>query len=836
MMGNNNIDSLIKQNNLKSDIATCRDSLVFLSNLNTNDFQKNRDEIAQLFYCCCKNYSKNDDFSSLNDILFNAFLNIRILYNEISVCKSSFSSLLYVLSYISDPQINNMPKIIDEKVCKENSLICDVYKIFSIKKDEKYVFPIHTFINVLIEEFKENIQIENDTAKINLLVLGLKIFDRDFESQRKKLEKIINDHNLKFLKYLSDDRNCSRDDDWLTNFKCNGVLELKIECEDKFIYYIRSNNLEYFDSDRHIFYETDKKGNNIAVFKEICIPKNFLFLSFEEFFEKLPEKVFLDFYFSNILKCKNFNICKKYFCAIHENQIILLNSFCHNDKFIICKGNNYETNFLNFSSKILSLYNILNISTADINSLTLGFASNLYILNEFPTDFLNGNISQRDFFKKWCLHVLDVNKIQQCFKLIEKELAYTFHKNSYDSKTIEECFIYPIEFPEEFLLNKDFLGFEPVDIFNLNISYDLIDEKYEYNPIESFDINEDYFDSSIILERNGKQFYFSKSIASKNDFISLNKIMILCENIRNLNEYLLNAAEISKLNSTIVEKIFDYMNLQKELLVNSHYVNISKIVNSICLLRLFNYLSRFDIKTKDKVEDFIKIILKHKKLDFKSIDYSFLEDDNCLFYPEENLDSDPTLKRIFEVYATNHQTRNTAIYAQNILKDKDGKYCFNSKKIDKIEILIDNTLTGTKTKNVLSTIFDIEIEGSKKLSNLHYYICDDKIVKLLDIISLNKITDISIHAFFATNKAVNVINNIREQIKNKKGIDVNFYYDRLIEDVFPDEETKTRIENLFGCKCSDCALVIREFNQPYKSAIKVNSIMPNSCYGIFLRK
>lgn len=778
--------------------------------------------IKETFERIQSSYSKLDKNSSVYEILLNFLREIRLLpelYTE-----------------IEDP----ISIELNENFSKICELLEKISFIFRLKDaEDNFIFPINSLLSYfLIEEMNYE---QLTQRQIYIFILAMELFD-EVNQNRKKLEEFAKNHNIVWLSLLVNNQaernNLSICKD---NLIKNGTLVLKDIINNQI--YIRNTKASYFDGKYKLNEETNSSGTSIAYFIQIPFPKNAKFISIKDIFlgDNLENKL-------DVLKyiydehCYNIFLEKSFY--LDGTAIQVVNPYVNKDHYVVLPpeiGNNPIEKANNQTIfETLSFCGLSELwKSSEFDSILLKTLLEVFIY--FPKLNMNNLIQimskkQRDLQKElfhYCFSNGTISEISSFVTNYFDKINYIKSKKNIEALKINDITYWPYKLPilkdskeinqqlnnyfkiDYSFQNSTFIAVKPQFNFSGNLDCFITDSKKTIS-LSKVKYDESYQFSSDIyyMLKSNDLYYFSELIS---------KFGRLSKKISDNNTECCELSYISQISQFQLDSIYQKMELQEKALCE----NVSGNKNTIFSLRLFHHLVYNQILDIRNFEIFVKLIEKHIPLKFDFIKNIIFES-NTLYIPKNPKSTDSVLYKIYDVYIHKDSQRQYDIFNQELDFIEDY-YCLNKTKINKIVFLFDNIEQGNATADTVLAYFGI---NPKRIEIQNYY-CNGAIVDVKTLITKNKITDISILAFFGSECGMeNVEKRIcsldNKIVLNKMKDLINSSSESFIskaKELYPDMDF-----------CKDYFPIIREFNQPKKNIFSKSCLIASNIASIFVCK
>lgn len=842
----------------KSSTKEKVDILNFITSLDTDTINANMSLVAELFCRVIGTFNKgNSDDKEVIQGIINAFKNIKNMKsfdeNNQKEIPDSYLMVLVFLKNLNDMNdIGFENTVLDEGMHSQFEELSEILEsiriVFKIEEENKVVFPLARLLSKVIisEKFKIDIL---DITTINTLLLALEVFSNvDYHSQKNQLTKLIDDCNIKCLKYLENSKVIKIDEtNWKNNFKKNGVLILADL--DKQSILIRHESKAYFTNIENelIENELNSDGIRIASYYEYSYDSNQQFISFEEIIKSQDIQVIFKA-LNLIYNKKNYNVFHKQAFIRSGSELKVVNPFNINDAHIIKEHNSSATvpSSVNSVTKdCLSKYYLEIIIQDGLNCACIGLICNLLEIEPLnPFDLLlNLNTKssyQNQIINNWIKNTNnpDTNLIEIQSKFFSN-LGYTSNQSDIRNAHLKGLFLYPLKFDEKLvnvIINKKFkFGVEQTyDFFKSRVttSFDGVNKNIEIDGVIQnsrdviyYDEDEDSIDGEefFVIKTSDSKLHVSKSIDS------LGK---LNEKIVRENEKLIDYDSITKISEIQINYVMEHIKLHEKALISYSHNNLS--FNSVSRIRLINNILYYRLYNDSKWEKLLEILALHKKITFETI--TNIVDSSVtgvLYVPKEVNESDSVFSSIVPTYLKNGYARTPDIY-YNQLELVNSEYNLRGHKISEITILFDTLQSGTSTIRTLDFYFEKYGEnyiGNQPNRTIIYY-SNGKPVQLIEILRTNN-AKLKVIFLNGTSEGKQKI----EEYFTKLSIQVEITCPNNIT-LKADEKLINLSNELYG----SCGLnignypIIREFNQPKKNVFPNEMLDVERIFSLFVKK
>ena len=303
--------------------------------------------------------------------------------------------------------------------------------------------------------------------------------------------------------------------------------------------------------------------------------------------------------------------------------------------------------------------------------------------------------------------------------------------------------------------------------------------------------------------------------------------------INEINLNLLPEKFLSDIEENDINIIQTYMNLFKIALKEKH----PKIpFDSISRYRLIFHILL--IYTEDfNFDEWKKLITRHEPVDFSllSINDNFQNTTGILYITKDRARKQSTLRQIFNSTIIGFANRSTFdFYDQRITKDSNH-YCLNNNEITSICFVFDLVQNGTSSYRTINHYIKNENAYSDNSQFTPFY-CDNQRILLTDIIKTNKIKNIEVICFCASQEGLDKI----KEVEMPEGCTLNITPPlKLISHKLTEDENSL-VDNLYkqlrGKIKVDDYLTVRQYNQPVQNIMSDELMNFDKIVAIFLRK
>lgn len=841
------IEQYIKQIELQINKDLIIEIFSLLISLNTNDILGIEEKLASLF---CRIIEKIQCFELLDKeiegLIIKAFNNIDTmpLNNE----GTSELKTLYLLKVLYDSKTQQSLENLSDLL--SDNLLDNLEKIqilFSIK-DESYnfVFPVSKFLFPIIKSDNLLNEITNPQV-IQALMLALSIFNKEQKpAELEEIKKLIKQNNLKFIEYLFDDSERLFGSAWKENFEYNGTLVLYNKKFSKIL--IRNPNKDYFKIDdslltpyqkTEIQQEINSNKTPIAYYVEYSA-KNPSFITFDEEFIKGNEQKNLEL-LQIIYNKSYFNILFPKGLIFINNNFFPTNPYSLNDKFCIFVNSHFE-NSLNSINKYLQKYNLIKIGGKGLNYVNLGMLIKFQEINKTAIDksFINQNTTFLNFLSSWLDKCKNKQEAFNSFlDSFTEQLKFVYSKNDLLNKMYENQFWLPIKLPLEILRHLDFSSVITENkIIQCKINKDIFTDSIIIESIKTDEILSNYKVKNIagdeLIIRNSTSYVV---IDEKNNIAYIgNEIEMYSNMFKKINEinlHLLPEAFFSGIEENDIETIQAYMKLFEVAFKEKHpsipFDSISRYRLIFHLLLLYTEDFNFD--------EWKKIISRHEPVDFSLLPISsyFQNTNGVLYVTKDRARKQSTLRQIFNSTIIGFSNRTAFdFYDQRITKNPNGYY-LNRDRIRSVCFVFDLVQDGSSSYHTINYFMNAE-SIDKDNPQLPLFFSDNQRVLLTDIIKKNKIQNIDVISFCASQEGLEKI----KEVEMPEGCSLNITPPlKLISHKLTEDENSL-VDNLYkklrGKIKVDDYLTVRQYNQPVQNIMSDELMNLDKIVAIFLRR
>lgn len=832
------------------------ESLDFLKNLNTDVISENSNLVSILFctiICNCTEEMIND--LCVSELIWESYYNIKDLEggNE-----EESSVEIIIIKFLK--RLNNMSGMtggdiapIDNEMQEQFNVLCSKLEemkiIFKLEHRGIEVFPIGKLLAVVIgNDFTFE---KLDEVTLNTFLLALEIFDAEtYVLEKYKLEKIIDECNLKCLKYLSDQSTMRIGGyAWKENFKHNGVLILGNVI--KGTVYVRHPEKIYFSSlkreeSNKLESEKNSEYRDIAYFYEYSYDPAAKFMSLKD--------IMLSGNFNlqiaairEVYNNESFNVFfDKAFIRVGEN-VRAVNPFTKKDSTLVFENGQIRVaNIANITDYAMKPFSLIKIMGNNLDYVILGsFCKLLKICNVHIDNIINEltNVDknyQDNLIVIWAKYATDFyESVLKLQKEYFEDVLYIKKRKTIAEKGICDISWIPVKLPIQFLENKlpELCGgtigdhiekvlLEKDEDFEGNIVYKDINNSIEIMP------------EVLLMEKEDdlkKERFFAIKFQDKY-FVSneIDSYIKLINKIEDDNKELNVIEDFALHSESQIQLVVDAMQLQERALSDIDNSKVS--FNDIAKLRIIHHILCNKILTDERWKNFLGIINAHQQLK-----YDFIKDldelkGNVLIVPKERQESDSVMTSIINRYCKKGAVRNHDVYFDEIEENDEG-YTYMGQKIEKIIFLFDTIQSGTSTIRNLQFYFEhYDRDGIGGVKNQHVvYHCRGEEIKLETIIEKNH-PIVEIVALYASKVGKkNVEKHLKSNVYiNNKEVICAKEITRIADENFM-EKVRQVYSKDYTIEENDFP-VIREFNQPKKNAFPIDNLVGGNIASVFVKK
>lgn len=832
------------------------ESLDFLKNLNTDDISVNSYWVAILFctiMCNCTDEMINE--LSMVQLILESYDNIKDLddgnegHSSVEITIMKFLKRLNNLSGMTGGDIAP----IDEEMQMQFNLLCSKLEemkiIFKLQHNGIEIFPIGKLLAVVIGS--EYIFEKLDEVTLNTFLLALEIFDTEtYAAEKDKLDKIIDECNLKCLEYLSDQSTLRIGGSaWKENFKRNGVLILGNVTQG--MIYIRHPEKVYFSSLKgekrnKLDSEKNSEHRDIAYFYEDSYDFAAEFMSIRDIMTSGNPNLQIAA-IREIYNNKSYNVFfDKAFIKVGDN-VQVVNQFTAEDTILIFEnGEIRDANVSNITEYAMKPFSLIKIIGEGLDYVILGSICKLLRICNVQIDSIMNELKnvhknyQDNLIVIWSKYTTDFYKsVLELQKEYFEDVLYIKKRKTILQKGISDISWIPVKLPIQFLENKllELCG----ETIKDRIEKVLLekDEDFEGNVVYRDIKNNIEIPSEFLVMKQDddlkKDIFFSIKYQDRyfvsNEIDSYIKIM---RKIEDDNKELNVVEDFALHTESQIQLVLDAMKLQEEELNDIDNCIVS--FNDIAKLRIIHHILCNKILTDERWGNFIGIINAHQQLKYDFIKNLEVLKGNVLIVPKEKQESDSVMTSIINRYCKRRAIRNHDAYLDEIGENQEG-YTYMGQKIEKIIFLFDTIQSGTSTIRNLQFYFeyyDKTTLGNVKNQHVVYYY-RGKEIKLETIIEKNHPT-VEIVALYGSKVGIINVEQYLESnvhINNKKVICMK-EITRIADKDFMDKVQQVYNKN-YTIEENDFP-VIREFNQPKKNAFPKDNLAGDNIASIFVKK
>lgn len=820
---------------------------------NTENISIEPARFAKVFVLLLKGYTKhyNNKLEKLSigttNKLHSGFMNIHnIALQNMSIDNSSNLKVIFLLKLLREDESTSPDKLEKLRRCVDSimDLLPEIEIVFNIKDNEgKYYFPLSQVIQHIIGNYYNSSNETIDIYDVRILQLAVRLFQKDTDIQE-ILEKLEKDFNMRFIHFLSGSCRIVDSNDSLNYRKNKTMIFIDKETNNVLV---RNDDKNYFSGENHIDTERDCEGNPIGYWIETPLGKG-NFTSFNEIIKKEAyRKILLKILFDE--KKQNIFLEDSLFETI-EGEIISVNPFCFNDKYIIYPiKSGYKT--MEELKEDEPEYNLFSIKKPESDNpydrITFGLCWFLLRQKAITTEMLfakrtNDDWYQNQIIENWIDNPLVTGEdIKHLMNKITEELSECCDTEGVKNQDIKsQCFLpldgmivntlcskiigkdsasYQIMHATESESNSNEIITSGKTIINKE-NIEIIDESFEWSPITHFKT------IWIIQGQQPDKYYIA------NQYLLCDAYTIQCiqKNSLPYNTFKDNGKELFSKLETAMELFaegFKDSSITKELFC-------LKCLEEQTFLRILYNLVWLKINTESQIEKYRSIVKAHHSIKFQQTKNEIKEllrkiEHGTLVITKDLLPADSVLASAYNNYYINTAKRNKYNIYCNEISREGGTYQNYDKKITEILFITDNSLKGNAT-----------IRALKKLFNKNTtYLKDSKgnKITITDIMEKNSIKKLNIVCIFGTEEAKTVIERFLEtkqiqfEVQVLKEIPNCKTNERTIKQaltLFPDNELNQK---------DSFYMVFREFSMPKKCIFP--SVMidnPQKAICLFIRK
>ena len=826
--------------------------------LSDEDKQKKLDIISKTFFHILKicqyplSEDETDKISKLIDAI--AATQIPIYQKESFICGEY--EFFRLLNNLKNNDTSNSAKVYE--LLGED--ITPVDWIFSLKKNDEFLYPLGTIMNDVIRNNYFDVKTLFNLSFLLRIYVKHKIKDDEI---LKKIDELSQNYNIKCLEYI---RAGGKQLLSSQNVNENGTMIFRYN--EKVL--IRSTKKYYFGTKQSIKEEKDSKNNIIAYFIEYCLPTNDIkFFSLTEFLRKAEPNSEKFEFIQKLYQKGHFN--NFYQDAIYLNKQThkyeFLNPYGYLDeKILIPAGKKYEKynndvegffNLLNASDKQYSLRQSIILSRKQFDILTLDFFSELTRLNKRPINLDSDEISESDFlqnslFKQYfenCgyfnedtilnyldfiqdnvfnLHNADI-KMNDKMKLI---FPYKIYAPDYFS---DVCYLYKYRLED---IQGEFCQFK---IFNRGLEKcievngkKVVIKDIEKNILSSSDIDNLNVPSSIkegfFDEQNSVLYYDRQLTAVAKKLINFNQTK---------EEYFLTYEVLKSKSDTSLKSIIDLIAAIKLDSINYDVFSVSPTEEAESIL-WYKLMWHFVIMewTSEQIDSFLDLILNRHFTGcaleyqdtvnnwYQSVDKMISDDSNLVFTKEKKQDT--TLDNYIAEISTSlggKQSITKTNFDYRKVNIKNNILYYDEREIKTIVMLVDNIMGGKSLGNALSYYFSSKLKTD---SHDKYFPCSFKLKK-------KGLKNLNVKVIV---KAIWSFSDVKDNAESliDSSFDLSIECEEIIENKYKwNTDIKTITESLYGEAEKAKYLIFRQKNMPCKSVFPKKVTDTTNLIGLFNR-
>lgn len=835
---------------------TLLEALNFLKNLNTDEIAANSEWVATLFcttICNCTEEMVNE--SAIAKLILESYNNIKDLEGKYEEKVSVEIIIMRFLKRLNDMSGMTGGELtpIDDDMQQQFNVLCgkleEMKIIFKLEDEKMTVFPIGKLLAVVIG--KDYVFEKLDEVTLNTFLLALEIFDADkYIVEKNKLDEIIDQCNLKCLKYLANQSTLRIGGEvWKENFKRNGVLILGNVARGTI--YIRHPAKSYFSSlegEERNKLESEKNtdSRDIAYFYEYSYNPTATFMSMKNILTSNDS----DLQIAAIKEVYNHKLYNVFFDKAFirvGNTVRAINPFAINDTVLVFEnGEIRDANIANVTEYAMKPFYLIKIIGKGLDYVILGSICKLLGICNIQIDKIMDELNavpenyQDNLIAIWSKYTADFyeNVLEFQKEYFEDVRYIKKRKDIFQKRICDICWL-PVKLSIQFLENKllelcgerikghgEYILLEKSEDFEGNIFYKNVQDNTEI-ALDSIieDGEEDWKKESFFAIKYQDKYIVSSEIDS---YIKL--IRKIEEGNKDLNAIETFASHTE----TQIQIVLEAMKLQEGALTDIE--NCVAGFDEIARLRIMHHILCNKILTDDRWKNFIDIINAHQQLKYSYIKDLDVLKEGVLIVPKERQESDSVMTSIINVYCKKNATRNHDVYFNEIGENDEG-YTYMGKKIEKIIFLFDTIQSGTSTVRNLRFYFEdydkSVLDGVKNQHIVYYY--NHVEIRLETIIEKNN-PSVEIVALYGSKEGITKVEqylNDNVYINNKKAI-CRKGINRIADKDFVDKAREiydgacTIEENDFP--------IIREFNQPKKNVFPKDNLMSENIASIFVKK
>lgn len=826
--------------------------------LSDEDKQKKLDIISKTFFHVLKIYPyplSEDETGRISKLIDSiAATQIPIYQKESFICgEYEFFRLLYNLKNNDTSNSAKVYELLGED-------ITPVDWIFSLKKNDKFLYPLGTIMNDVIRNNYFDVKTLFNLSFLLRIYVKHKINDNEILT---KIDELSKNYNIKCLEYIR-----AGGKQLLSSQNVNENGTMIFRHNEKVL--IRSTKKYYFGPKQSINEEKDSKNNVIAYFIEYCLPTNDIkFFSLTEFLRNAEPNA------------EKFEFIKKIYQKGHFNNFyqdaIYLNKQTHKYKFLnpygsldekilIPAGKRYEKynndeegffDLLNASDKQYSLRQSIIWSRKQFDILTLDFFSELTRLNKRPINLESDEISESDFlqnslFKQYfencgyfnedtILNYLDfiqnnVFNLNNVEVEMNDDMKLIFPYKIYAPDCFSDvCYLYKHRLED---IQGEFCQFK---IFNrglekcIEVNGKEVEIKdIEKNILNSSDIDNLNVPSSIkegfFDEQNSVLYYDRQLTAVAKKLINFNQ---------KIEDYYLTYEVLKSKSDTSLKSIIDLIAAIKLDSINYDVFSVSPMeeAESILWYKLMWHFVIMGWKS-EQINSFLDLVLNRHYTGcalyyqdtvsnwYQSVNKMISDDSNLVFTKEKKQDTtlDNYIAKITSSLGGKQAITQTD-FDQSKVRLENNKFYYNEREIKTIVILVDNIMGGTSLKNALHHYF---INGSEEDIHGKYFPCSTEL-KEKGLKNLNVKVIV---------KAIWSFSDVKDNAESliDSSFDLSIECEEIIENKYKwNTDIKTITESLYGKAEKAKYLIFRQKNMPCKSVFPKKVTDTTNLIGLFNR-
>ena len=732
--------------------------------------------------------------------------------------------------------------------------------IFSLKKNDEFLYPLGTIMNDVIRNNYFDVKTLFNLSFLLRIYVKHKIKDDEI---LKKIDELSQNYNIKCLEYI---RAGGKQLLSSQNVNENGTMIFRYN--EKVL--IRSTKKYYFGTKQSIKEEKDSKNNIIAYFIEYCLPTNDIkFFSLTEFLRKAEPNSEKFEFIKKLYQKGHFN--NFYQDAIYLNKQThkyeFLNPYGYLDgKILIPTGKKYEKynndeegffNLLNASDKQYSLRQSIILSRKQFDILTLDFFSELTRLNKGPINIESAEISESDFlqnslFKQYFENCGYFNEgtILNYLDFIQNNVFNLNNANIKMNDKMKLIFPYKIYAPDYFsdvcYLYKHRLEDIQGEFCQFKISNRGLEKYIEVNGKEVVikDIEKKTLNSSDIDSINVPSSIKEGFFVEQNSVLYYDRqLTTVAKKLTNFNktkeEYLLTYEVLKSKSDTSLKSIIELIAAIKLDSINYDVFSVSPMeeAESILWYKLMWHFVIMGWKS-EQINSFLDLVLNRHYTGcaleyedvvdswFKSIEEMISEDSNLIFRKEKMQDTtlDNYIGEI-SISLGGKQPITQTVFEKSKVRIENNKFYYKDREIKKIVILVDNIMGGKSLKDALNHYF---IADSKTDIHEQYFPYSPEL-KEKGLKNLNvKVIVKAIWSF------PDVLSNTKSL--NDDSYDLSIIPEKIIDNYYRcNDEVKKITISLYGEVEDADYLIFRKKNMPFKTVFPKKVTDTTNLIGLFNR-